>query len=410
MPVESRTILHVDLDAFFASVEQRDDPSLRGQPVVVGGSVERGVVAAASYEARTYGVRSAMPMAEALRRCPHAVVVSHRMERYAEASQRFFAILRDFSPLVESLSLDEAFVDVTGSERLFGDGAAIARTIKRRVADEIGLVASVGVAATKFVAKIASDIDKPDGLCVVAAERTLEFLHPLPVSRLWGVGRVTRDTLLSMGLRTIGDVARYPERSLCTRLGGAAGQHLAALARAEDPRPVEPRGKPVSIGHEETFAADLGRREEIAPILVGQAESVAARLRRSGLRARVVQLKIKYGDHRLLTRRRTLPDATSDGRVLSRAATEMLGEVAIADDRGKSQRVRLCGVSVSGLEARDAPRQLTLDAGARARGERLGDTLDEIRDRFGDGLIGRAVSGRRQSKNRPGPSGDGDGE
>jgi DNA polymerase-4 len=394
----TRTILHVDLDAFFAAVEQRDNPDLRGKPVIVGGSVERGVVAAASYEVRQYGVHSAMPMAEALRRCPHAVVVRHRMASYAEASRRFFAILDEFSPRVEPLSLDEAFLDASGAERLLGDGPTIARAIKERVARDLALVASVGVAPTKFVAKIASDIDKPDGLCVVAPGAVIEFLHGLPVARLWGVGKVTREKLRALGLATIGDVARFPERALSARLGDNLGAHLAALARGEDPREVEPDHERVSIGHEETFDVDVSRREDIEVLLLGQADRVAARLRRSALRARVVQLKIKYADFRLLTRRRTLRDATSDGRVIGRVAAELLAEVAVDGRHGKRHRVRLCGVSVSGLEARDGPRQLTLDQGDRERGERLGDALDRIATRFGEGKILRAVHARDKDR------------
>lgn len=398
----SRVILHVDLDAFFASVEQRDDPALRGKPVIVGGSVERGVVAAASYEVREYGVHSAMPMAEAMRRCPHAVVVPHRMERYQEASRRFFAILGDFSPDVESLSVDEAFIDVTGQRRLFGDGPTIALTIKRRVVDEVGLVASVGVAPTKFVAKIASDIDKPDGLCVVAAGRVLDFLHPLPVSRLWGVGKVTREKLLALGLRTIGDVAHFPENVLRSRLGPGMGSHLAALARGEDARAVQSHGAPVSIGHEETFERDLDDKGDIAIVLLAQADRVAARLRRADMRARTVQLKIKYADFRLITRRRTLADSTSDGRVIGDTAIELLDDVAVDGRRGRARRVRLCGVSASGLESRDAPRQLVLDEKDRERGERLGDILDNIHDRFGKGMVKRAVHTSAAS-DEPGP-------
>ncbi len=386
-----RTILHVDLDAFFASVEQRDDDALRGKPVVVGGSRARGVVAAASYEARVYGVHSAMPMAEALRLCPHAVVVRHHMGRYADASRAFFAILDDFSPVVEPLSLDEGFLDVTGARRLLGDGPTVARRIKQRVRDELDLVASVGVAPTKFLAKIASDLEKPDGLCVVAPDRMLEFLHPLPVSRLWGVGKVSQERLLEMGLRTIGDVAAFPEEVLASRLGPAAGAHLAALARGEDPRDVEPSQAAVSIGHEQTFEIDLAAKEDIRALLLGQADRVAARLRRHGLRSRTVTLKIKYADFRLVTRRRTLADATSDGNVIARAASDLLGELDIDDLHGKQRRVRLCGVSASGLEPRDAPRQLSLEEDRRARGERLGDTLDRISDRFGDRAIIRAV-------------------
>lgn len=393
----------MDLDAFFASVEQRDDPSLRGKPVIVGGSVARGVVAASSYEARQYGVYSAMSMAEAMRRCPHAVVVKHRMGRYAEASRLFFAILDQFSPAVESLSLDEAFLDVTGTRRLIGDGPAIARAIKDRVASELGLVASVGVAPNKFVAKIASDIDKPDGLCVVAPAQIREFLHPLPISRLWGAGKVTQEKLLGMGLKTIGDVARYPEHVLVARLGPALGTHLCTLARGDDPRQVEPETQPVSIGHEETFAVDLAHKDEITVLLLGQADRVAARLRRAGLRARVVQLKIKYADFRLVTRRQTLADASVDGGLIGRAAVSMLAELPVDDDHGKRHRVRLCGVSASGLEPRDAPRQLTLSEPERERSERLGDTLDRIQARFGTRMIKRAIHAGPESEPDSGP-------
>jgi DNA polymerase-4 len=386
-----RTILHVDLDAFFASVEQRDDPALRGKPVVVGGSVRRGVVAAASYEARRYGVFSAMPMAEALRRCPHAIVVPHRFERYHEASRAFTAILGDYSPLVESLSLDEAFVDVTASRALHGDGVTIARAIKERVRRELELCASVGVAPTKFAAKIGSDIDKPDGLRVIEPDRLIEFLHALPISRLWGVGKVTQERLTELGLSTIGDVARFPEQVLCRRLGASLGQHLATLARGEDARDVVSDVEPVSIGHEETFDDDIASADALAPYLIEQADRVASRLRAADLRARVVMVKIKHADFRLVTRRRTLDDPTSDGGRISRLALELVRELDIGDHGGKRTRVRLCGVAVSGLEARSAPRQLALDETDRAKGERLGDALDEIRRRFGDAAVQRAI-------------------
>lgn len=391
MDLRQRTILHVDLDAFFAAVEQRDDPRLRGKPVLVGGSAQRGVVAAASYEARRFGIRSAMPMAEALRRCPHAIVVAHRMSRYAETSRQFFAVLDRFSPLVEPLSLDEAFLDVTGAERLLGDGLAIAREIKHEVRAELALVASVGVAPSKLVAKIASDIDKPDGLRVVAPGEEAAFLAPLPATRLWGVGAVMQEKLDALGLRTIGDLASYPEAVLQARLGARMGTQLAALARGEDVREVEPAGLPVSIGHEETFDVDLGRKEDIAVLLLGQADRVAARLRGLALRARVVQLKIKYADFRLVTRRRTLDDATVDGTTIGHTAVEMLDDLEIAEGRGKRLAVRLCGVSATGLEPRDAPRQLTLTEPTRHRGERIGDTIDRIHARFGKGVVRRAV-------------------
>ena len=384
-----RTLLHVDLDAFFAAVEQRDDPALRGKPVLVGGSARRGVVAACSYEARAFGIHSAMPMAEALRRCPLAIVVQHHMDRYAEASRRFFAILGDYSPEVEGLSLDEAFLDVTGSLRLLGDGPTIARLITQRVQGELALVASVGVAPIKLAAKIASDIDKPDGLRVVPPEGLLAFLHPLPMTRLWGVGEATRTVLASMGLATIGDVARYPEGALVARLGAVTGHHLAALARGEDARQVEPESAPVSIGHQETFEDDIDDKGELAVILLDQADRVAHRLREAGLRARSVVLIVKYDDFRQITRRTALASASSDGNVLAHTAIDLLAKVEIEARRGA--RVRLCGISATSLEARDAPRQLGFDEANRLKGERLGDTLDRLTAKFGKATVRRAV-------------------
>jgi DNA polymerase-4 len=384
-----RTIGHVDLDAFFAAVEQRDDPSLRGKPVIVGGSARRGVVASCSYEARRHGVKNAMPMAAALRLCPAAIVVRHHMDRYAEASRAFFAILGDFSPDVEPLSFDEGFLELTGSERLLGPPRAIAAAIKQRVRAELSLVASVGVAPTKLAAKIASDIDKPDGLRVVPAAELLGFLHPLPVWRLWGVGDKTRSRLGELGIDTIGGVARYPEKALVARLGDAAGHHLAALARGEDARPVETERIPVSMGHRETFDDDVPDRAELLGVVLQQADSVAARLRRGGFRAGAVVLTIRYDDFATLTRRSALPDASSDGSVLARLALDLLARVEIGDRSGR--RVRLVGVAATELSARDAPRQLTLDENRRARGERLGDVLDKVHDRFGTGALRRAV-------------------
>jgi len=382
-------ILHIDMDAFYASVEERDDPSLIGKPVVVGGRSRRGVVAAANYVVRKFGVRSAMPMAEALRRCPNAIVVRHHMDRYVEASRGFFQILGDYSPDVEGLSLDEAFLDVTASERLLGDGPTIGRAIKQRVRAELSLVASVGVAPIKLAAKIASDIDKPDGLRVVSAAGLLAFLHPLPVTRLWGVGEATREALASMGLITIGDVSRYPEAALVGRLGAITGHHLAALARGEDARGVVPEHEPVTVGHQETFDDDLDDKGELAVILLHQADRVASRLREGNLRARAVVLIIKYDDFRQITRRTTLETPTSDGGQLARTAIELLGKVAI--EARKGARVRLCGISATNLEPRDAPRQLGFDEAERAKGERLGDTIDKLAQKFGKATIRRAV-------------------
>ncbi len=389
MSAPARTILHCDLDAFYAAVEQRDDPALRGKPVLVGGSARRGVVASCSYEARVFGIHSAMPMAEALRRCRHAVVVPHRMERYVDASRAFFAILGDYSPEVEGLSLDEAFLDLTGSERLLGAPRGVAQTIKHRVRAELSLVVSIGVAPIKLAAKIASDIDKPDGLRVVTPEGLLPFLHALPVSRLWGVGDATRGILASMGLSTIGDVARYPENALVGRLGAVTGHHLAALARGDDPRGVQTEREAVTIGHRETFEDDLDDPGELTITLLGQADRVASRLRDAELRARAVVLVIKYDDFREISRRTTLDAPTSDGAVLARTAIELLAKVPIEPRKGC--RVRLCGLTATGLEPREAPRQLQFDEATRARGERLGDALDKVAAKFGRGSIRRAV-------------------
>jgi len=328
-------------------------------------------------------------MAVAMRLCPQAIVVPMRMERYAEASRGFFTILEDFAPVVEGLSFDEAFLDVTGAERLLGDGATIARTIKARVRRDLQLVASVGVAPTKFVAKIASDIDKPDGLRVVGEADVLRFLHPLPVSRLWGVGEVTQDKLIALGLTTIGAVAAWPEASLRARLGDGLGAHLAALARGEDARPVEADRAPVSIGHQETFDDDVDDPADLIGLLLDQADRVAARLRHAHLRAHTAVLIVKHDDFRQVTRRTTLPDPTSDGAVLARAVIGLLGEVAIDDRPGK--RVRLVGLAATNLEERDAPRQLTLDERDRQKGERLGDVLDRVHARYGDAALRRAI-------------------
>jgi DNA polymerase-4 len=386
-----RHILHVDLDAFFASVEQRDNPELRGFPVLVGGGGGRGVVAAASYEARMYGVGSAMPMAEALRRCPKAIIVSPRMGRYQEASTAFFSILEDFSPLVEGLSVDEAFVDISGTERLLGSPREVALLIKARVQEEVGLIASVGIAPTKFVAKIASDIRKPDGLCIIEAGNVLSFLHPLPVKRLWGVGAVAQEKLAGMGLHTIGDVANYPQNILEKKFGVGQGSHLCALANGQDPRSVTGGREAVSIGHEQTFSSDQSDIAFIENVLLGQCDRVARRLRRHELRARTVVLKIKYGDFRQVTRRQTLDDPSSDSQVMFQAARTLLSSLPIEHSRGRAGRVRLCGISAANMEDRNGPRQLGFHEEERAKGERLGDVMDKIKDRFGDSGLTRAI-------------------
>jgi len=406
-PADLRTIVHVDLDAFYASVEQRDDPSLLGKPVVVGGDVRRGVVCASSYEARKFGIRSAMPMAQAFKLCPSAVIIAPRMSHYAEVSAGFFAILNQFSPLVEGLSLDEAFIDVTEMGSLFGNGLTIAVAIKKLVRERLGLVVSAGVAPNKFIAKIGSDLRKPDGLVVVQPGEIQEFLRDLPVSRLWGVGAITEAALQSFGIKTIGDVAQIPLELLSARLGRGLAQHLSALSAGIDERPVSPDREAVSISHEDTFERDERSLESLSSGLLQQADRVAERLRRQGLRAKIVILKVKYGNHKLVSRRKTLSLATADGGMMGRTAAGLLQLVPSISSLG----VRLTGVGASGLVPADesdflkkerqgqlsllgpSAEQVQLSDALlqRNHGERLGHTLDSIRDRFGSSVIGRPI-------------------
>lgn len=385
----TRTILHADLDAFYASAEVLDEPALRGQPVIVGGDRRRGVVLAASYEARARGAKSAIPMARALQMVPDAIVRPPRFRRYAELSEQFFAVLAGFSPLIEPLSLDEAFLDCTGEERLLGDGAAIARQIRATCRAEVGLAVSVGIAPSKFLAKIASDVAKPDGIKEVRLEDALAFLHPLPIERLWGVGKVTGEALRALGLSTIGELARYPQDSLRRRFGDA-GAHLWSLAQGHDDRPVVPERAPVSLGHEDTFSEDLHDEESVRLHLLTQADQVAARLRGRHLRARIVVLKLKLSDFRVLTRRRTLDSSTCDGWTLGRVAGELLHALR-HELHLETQGVRLCGVTCAGLCDEGESEQLPLDQPARARGEALGHAVDRIAEKFGKAAIGRAA-------------------
>jgi DNA polymerase IV len=373
-----RTILHLDMDAFYASVEQRDDPSLRGRPVIVGGHPKRGVVLAASYQVRPSGVRSAMPMARALRLAPDAVVVPPRFQAYAEASEQVFAIFERYTPLVEPLSLDEAFLDVSGSLSLFGLPGAIASRIRADVAKEVGLPSSAGIAAVKFVAKVASDLAKPDGQREVPERETQAFLAPLPVARLWGVGPKLEATLRALGLRTVGDVARADAGLLVEQLGDT-GRHLAALARGEDDRAVVPDRQAKSIGAEDTFAEDTESTDVLQRALHAQGLRVGRRLRRAGLKARTVQLKVKLADFTLLTRRRTLEAPTDDGQRLYREAAELLARLALA------RAVRLTGVSAQELVG--ARSQLGLFIEPEARSDRLNAALDAIAARYGQGAV-----------------------
>ena len=373
------------MDAFYAAVEQRDEPRLRGRPVIVGGPSRRGVVLAASYEVRVFGVRSAMSMAEALRRAPHAVVVPPRRDRYEQASHQAFAIFRRYTPLVEPLSLDEAFLDVTASRALFGDAEAIARAIKREVREELGLTASAGVAPCKFAAKVASDLGKPDGLVVVPPGGVAAFLAPLPAERMWGVGPKTAPRMRALGYESIGDFARAEESALEKALG-RWGIEVGRLARGDDDRDVVPDAQARSIGAEQTYEDDLVGAEAIVPTLLAHARRVASRLSHANLWAGTVALKIKYADFALRTRRKTLPQPVQDTDAIHRAAVELLERVPL-----EARKVRLTGVSASGItEGRPWP-ELFPDAGSEKR-RKLEEVTGLITDRYGnENAITRAM-------------------
>ena len=382
-----RTILHLDLDAFYASVEQLDDPSLRGRPVIVGGPSRRGVVCAASYEARRFGVRSAMPTARARRLCPEGVFLAPRFDRYAALSESIFGVYRRYTPLVEPLSLDEAFLDVTASRALHGGGADIARAIKAEVRASCGLAVSAGIAEVKLAAKIATDLGKPDGLVEVPAGGVAAFLAPLPVSRLWGVGHVTEEALRRIGIGTIGDLARTPEMALAEAVGASHARSLHALAQGDDPREVVPDEAAKSIGAEDTFGEDLRDRASLERELLAQAARVGRRLRAAGLAGHVVTLRVKYSDFTALTRRTTLERPTDDDHAIVEAARRLLDRVDLA------RPVRLTGISVSGFAGEAERDQLDLFGGEPAaeppdeRRRALNAALDRIADRFGDGTV-----------------------
>jgi DNA polymerase IV len=390
-----RTILHVDMDAFFVSVELLRRPELRGRPVVVGGTGDRGVVAAASYEARAYGVFSAMPSVRARRLCPHAVFLPGDHDEYAAVSARVMAIFRSYTPLVEPLSLDEAFLDVTGARRALGDGERIGHAIRAEVQRVEGLTCSVGVAATKMIAKLASEAAKPaatpsgpvvgPGVRRVAPGDEAAFLRPLPARALWGVGPATLAKLERLGVRTVGDIADLPEAALVGSLGHAAGRQLGRLASGIDPRPVEPAQRAKSVGHEETFPADLHDPGRLGREVVRMADAVAWRLRRDGRAARTVTLKVRFADFRTITRSTTLDRPVDEGPALARAARTMLAGI------DPSPGVRLLGVTGSGL-VDAAARQLTLDDAVGADWHDASGAVDAIRARFGPSAIGPASS------------------
>ncbi len=383
----TRAIIHVDMDAFYAAVEQRDHPADQRRPVIVGadpkGGKGRGVVAACSYAARRFGVRSAMPISRAYRLCPQAIFLPVRMERYEEVSERIFGILRRYTDLVEPLSIDEAFLDVTGSVRLFGEPVAIARRIKSEIWLQEGLTASVGLAPNKFIAKIASDLEKPDGFVVVRPDEVQTFLESLSVTCLWGVGAKTAATLQGLGIKTIGELARWPESALCRRLG-RIGTHLLQLSRGIDDRPVIPGAMAKSIGAETTFSVDLEDLRHIRQNLLRLAERVSTRLRREGFAGSTITLKLRYANFTTLTRSVTVPQPIVLTDEIYSTALSLLQEIA-----WHGRRIRLLGIAVSKLTAEASRGQMSLFP-SDPRWEKAAGAVDEIRRRFGKAGIVRA--------------------
>lgn len=373
------------MDAFYAAVEQRDNPSLRGLPVIVAGKAEkRGVVSAASYEARVFGVHSAMPTSQAQRLCPEGIFLPVRMDRYHEVSEQILALLTEFTPLVESLSLDESYLDVTGSEKLFGPPLKIAQEIKRRIYETTGLTASAGIAPNKFLAKIASDFKKPDGLVEIKPGEVEEFLQELPISKLGGVGKSTAEVLQSLGIFKVGQLANYPPALIEKKLGNF-GLELVALSRGQDDRPVTPQAEPKSISQEKTFTPDLHHLAGMKKALLEQSERVGWELRKQRLKGYTVQLKVRYPDFSLVTRRATLPSPTDQGMVIYQTAIKLLDKT-----EALKKRARLLGVGVSNLRRPDAPEQLSLFHSQPKKGERSTAAVDRIWEKFGPHAIQRA--------------------
>ncbi|MCU1488092.1 MAG: DNA-directed polymerase [Actinomycetia bacterium] len=376
------TILHADLDAFYASVEQRDDPRLRGRPVIVGG----GVVLAASYEAKALGVRTAMGGGQARVLCPHAVVVAPRFEAYTEASKAVFDVFHDTTPLVEGISIDEAFLDVGGLRRIAGSPEEIAARLRRRVFDDVGLNITVGVARTKFLAKVASGVAKPDGLLVVPPGEELAFLHPLPVQRLWGVGKVTAEKLHARGIFTVGEVARLPEAALVSMLGRGSGHHLHALAHNRDPRPVVVGRRRRSIGSQRALGRGRRSRAELDEVLVGLVDRVSRRMRKADRVGRTVVLRLRFDDYTRATRSHTLARATAHTSTLLAALRAVLAEAApLIEAKG----ITLLGISIANLDD-DGSVQLELPFDRTALTS-LDLALDDVNERFGSSAVTRAV-------------------
>jgi DNA polymerase-4 len=382
VPVGEASILHADLDAFYASVEQRDDPRLRGRPVIVGS----GVVLAASYEAKACGVRTAMNGAQALRQCPRAIVVEPRMSAYSEASKAVFRVFENTTPLVEGLSIDEAFLDVGGLRKISGTPTDIAQRLRSEIMAQVGLPITVGVARTKFLAKVASGVAKPDGLLVVSPDRELEFLHPLAVERLWGVGEVTAEKLRNRGLTTVGDVAMLPEAALIAMLGRASGRHLHALAHNRDPRPIEVGRRRRSIGSQRALGRSPKSAETLDAVLAGLVDRVTRRMRSAGRAGRTVTLRLRFDDFSRATRSHTLPQATGQTRAILVTARSLMSAAGPMIER---QGITMVGISVGNL-GNESTVQLALPFD-KASNDELDSALDHVRDRFGTNAITRGV-------------------
>jgi len=382
---ESRQIIHVDMDAYYASAEQLDNPELTGKPVVVGGDPkQRGVVSAASYEARKFGVHSAMPMSRAIRLCPNAIVLPVRMKRYAELSQQIHAIFEQFTPEIEPISLDEAFLDVTGSLRLFGSAKQIGRAIKNQIRRQLGLVASVGIAPNKFLAKLASDLNKPDGFVVITEENKQQILDPLPVSRIWGVGKVTEKALKSKVINTIRQLRETPTEILRS-IFGKQTVHILRLAQGVDNREVESNREAKSISSEQTFATDIADKSILLDVLLHQIEDVAQRLRLNDLEARTITLKLRYGDFQTMTRSSTFARSTNITRVLWEEAQK----VFLKWHRESAGALRLLGFGASGLQKVGTGQRQLFEDPRHEKQRRLDAAFDRIRDKFGHDALRR---------------------
>ena len=378
--MRQRLVMHVDMDAFFASIEQRDHEEYRGKPLIVGGLSGRGVVSTCSYEARRFGVHSAMPIVRAKRLCPQGIFIEGDYAHYRAVSQGIFAIFARYAPVVEPLSIDEAFLDITGMELLMESPRAYAEKIKAEIREKTGLVASVGIAPNKFLAKLASDLEKPDGLVIITEEGKQAVLDPLPVGRIWGVGEKTAARLEALRIRTIGQLRRTPREKLVRSLGAHMADHLLALASGIDARPVAPREAAKSIGKEVTFPADIESVEEVERVLLDLAEKVGYRLRRKGCKGRTIQLKLRLGDFRTYTRSRTLAEATCYDRDIYETA------LALYRALGVHQGIRLLGIAISGFDTSGAISLFHEEV----RKENLYAAIDSIKKRFGEQGITKA--------------------